>query len=168
MYLNTVHKNVTQNVYRYKKVEKLLKKNRVYVHAFSKEDKVTGNTKAPGQFLKQECEAVLSISDELIKLAVGGDRHELEHKVMWDKFKNLWQMLLQEQPEKEEWENYGVRISGAALRFIRAFKKAVSSTAVTPYLHILAVHVPAQAGKHGNLLRFSCFGLEHNQKVRKV
>ena len=75
---------------------------------------------------------------------------------LWEEFKNLHKFL-----QNENISNLTARkFIADARNWVRSFTKIYLTKHVTPYIHILANHVPEFLEKYGNLVQFTQQGME--------
>ena len=75
---------------------------------------------------------------------------------LWTDFKKLYKLLQSEKVSSETASKFGKD----AKQWVIDFKQVYQSKNVTPYIHILAQHVPEFLKKYGNLVQFTQQGME--------
>ena len=77
-------------------------------------------------------------------------------QILWEDFKNLHQILQREDISLAEADHFRVK----AKNWVRSFTAIYQTKHVTPYIHVMAMHIPEFLKKYGNLVQFTQQGME--------
>ena len=77
-------------------------------------------------------------------------------QTLWEDFRNLHQILQREDISQAEADHFGVK----AKNWVRSFTAIYQTKHVTPYIHVMAMHIPEFLKQYGNLVQFTQQGME--------